>query len=95
MKLSELLGCEIVDADGERLGSVHDVRVERRNTRARKVGTERWVVVGLVLGGRGIRERVGYTNGREGRAVHSDRELVPWERVSSIEDGRIGLIEEE
>jgi sporulation protein YlmC with PRC-barrel domain len=80
--LSQLLEVEVRTEAGEKLGRVHDVRVERlarRNPDGHKLK-----VVGLVIGGRGIRERLGLDTNRTERAI-VDRELVEWGRVVEID----------
>ena len=88
MLLSELLEAEIVDEDGHSLGRVHDVRAEKLMRRTPE--GHRLKVVGLVIGGRGIRERLGLDASRTA-AAKVDRELVPWDRVIEIdsEAGRV------
>jgi sporulation protein YlmC with PRC-barrel domain len=82
MLLSDLLGLEVCDETGEALGHVHDVRVERLERR--NPDGHRLKVVGLVIGGRGIRERLGLDTHRTEQAI-VDRELILWERVAKID----------
>jgi sporulation protein YlmC with PRC-barrel domain len=84
--LSELLESEVVDEAGEEVGRVHDVRVEK--LLRRNADGHRLKVVGLVVGGRGIRERFGLDTARTERAV-ADRELIEWERVVSFDADRL------
>jgi sporulation protein YlmC with PRC-barrel domain len=80
--LSELLEIEVVGESGEALGRVHDVRVERLQRRT--PDGHRLKVVGLVIGGRGIRERLGLDTHRTEKAI-VDRELIMWDRVLEID----------
>jgi sporulation protein YlmC with PRC-barrel domain len=88
MLLSDLLEAEVVDEGGESLGRVHDVRV-RALQRPTPEG-HRLRVIGLVIGGRGIRERLGIDTGRTEQPI-ADRELIEWERVLSV-DGEAGRV---
>ena len=88
MLLSDLLEARVVSEGGEALGHVHDVRVRRLRRRSPEGHSLR--VVGLVVGGRGIRERLGLDVGRGGKPI-ADRELIEWERVVSV-DGEAGEV---
>jgi sporulation protein YlmC with PRC-barrel domain len=88
MLLSDLLEAEVVNEDDERLGRLHDVRVRALRRRSPEGHSLR--VVGLVIGGRGIRERLGLDAGRAGEPI-ADRELIEWERVVSV-DGEAGRV---
>jgi sporulation protein YlmC with PRC-barrel domain len=88
MLLSDLLEAEVVDEGGEPLGHVHDVRVRALQRRGPEGHQLR--VVGLVIGGRGIRERLGLDAGREGEPI-APRELIQWERVLAV-DGERGRV---
>ena len=88
MRLTDLLGADVLTEDGERLGSVHDVRVRRLERRTPE--SLRWRVVGLVVGGRGVRERLGLDVERTGEPIAA-RDVVEWERVLEV-DGDAGHI---
>jgi sporulation protein YlmC with PRC-barrel domain len=79
MRLSELLGREVVSESGEQLGQIHDVRGELVDGRLR--------VTGLCAGQPGFLERYGvgtHGSGGPGRAkVHGHR-TIPWERVVRV-----------
>ncbi len=83
--LSDLLRCEVVDEDGESLGRVHDVRVRRLERRSPDGYELR--VLGLVLGRRGIRERLGLDRAPTAAPV-GNGEFVDWERVAEIDTGK-------
>ena len=88
MRLSSLLAAEVVTGDGDSLGHVHDVRVRRLGHR--NPDGFQFRVIGLVIGSRGIRERIGLdTAGSDAETL--DRDFVPWEDVVEIdgEEGRI------
>lgn len=84
--LSDLLEAEIVSESGEKVGVVHDVRVERMQRR--NADGHRLKVVGLVVGDRGVRERLGLDTARHSISI-ADRDVVAWERVLAFEPGRI------
>jgi sporulation protein YlmC with PRC-barrel domain len=88
MLLSDLLEAEVVAEGGESLGRVHDVRV--RQLQRRTPEGLRLRVVGLVVGARGIRERLGLDAGRSGAPI-ADRNVIEWERVLSV-DGEAGRV---
>jgi sporulation protein YlmC with PRC-barrel domain len=77
MRLSELLGKEVVTESGARLGQVHDVRGELAGGHLR--------LTALVSGKPGILERYGigtHGSGGPGQAkVHGSHPIIPWERV--------------
>jgi sporulation protein YlmC with PRC-barrel domain len=88
MLLSDLLEAVVVNEAGEKLGRVHDLRVQMLQ-RPTSEG-HRLRVVGLVVGGRGIRERLGLDAGRSGKPI-ADRDLIEWEHVVAVdgEDGQV------
>jgi sporulation protein YlmC with PRC-barrel domain len=88
MLLSDLLEADVVTEDGESLGRVHDVRV--RGLRRRTSDGHELRVVGLVVGGRGIRERLGLDTGRTEKPI-AGSDLVEWERVIDV-DGEQGSV---
>lgn len=85
MLLSDLLEAEVVTEDDESIGRVHDVRV--RMLERRRPEGEQLRVIGLVTGGRGIRERLGLDVGRGGTPI-ADRDLIEWERVLEVDGDR-------
>ena len=88
MLLSDLLEAEVTTEEGETLGRVHDVRVRQLERRTPDGYALR--VIGLVIGGRGIRERLGIDTGRTAAPI-ADRELIEWERVVDV-DGEQGVV---
>ena len=88
MLLSDLLEAEVVTREGETLGRVHDVRasvLQRRSPAGHQLR-----IVGLVIGGRGIRERLGLDVGGSQTPI-ANRDLVEWERVLEV-DGERGRV---
>lgn len=59
MRLSELLTCPVLDADGVRVGRVHDVRLLDDGPSLAN-GQPGFRVEGLVVGGSGLGVRLGY-----------------------------------
>ncbi len=74
---SDLLGCQVHTESGERLGKVHDLRAQ--------LDGEGWTLTGLILGRGGLIARL---VGGDGPAVY-EGDIVAWELVVRIEDGRI------
>jgi sporulation protein YlmC with PRC-barrel domain len=73
-RLSELLGREVVDENGQRLGRVHDVVCDRQPAAA--------TVSALLIGSGGLLSRAGIPGGRR-----TDR--VDWQDVRRVEPRRI------
>ena len=81
MKLADLLGTVVETESGRRLGHVHDVRAEHDG------GT--LVVTGLVVGARGLLERLGIEPPSR-RARLLARDVIPWEAV--VRADRRGIV---
>ena len=81
MRLSELLGLEVHDESGERLGRVHDVRAELTASSLR--------ITGLVVGPFGVGERLGLGAPRSRTLVRS-HDVVPWSAV--VRADRRGIV---
>jgi sporulation protein YlmC with PRC-barrel domain len=81
MRLSEIIGSDVVSADGTHVGRVVELRCsgepERGEERRHRVVTE------LSYGRVGWLERMGF------RAVRE--QVIPWADISSIEEGRVVL----
>ncbi|MEY2420705.1 MAG: hypothetical protein QOI95_772 [Acidimicrobiaceae bacterium] len=97
MRLSELLGKEVVDASGERAGHVHDVRIQQDGPVTSGFDAA-LRVHGLIIGRGGLANRLGYGRGTRGpwviRAIVEGRHrpsFVPWHRISAIEGERIRI----
>ena len=81
IRLSDLLGQRVVAENGSQLGHVYDVRVRRQG--------DDWQVSGVVIGSRGVAERLGLRTGRRAEPLLSDG-LIPWDAVLRIDDA--GLV---
>lgn len=91
MKASDLLRCQAVRQDGRELGHVLDIRARRDQDGG-------LTVTGVVVGERGLAERLGYARGVvEGpwvvaaalRWFHRSSRVVPWEQITEVRDGRL------
>ena len=72
MRLAELLGLEVRTESGDSLGHVYDVRGE--------LGPRSLNVVGLVVGRRGLLERLGIGAPRRHERLRT-HDAVPWSAV--------------
>ncbi|MFL5839878.1 MAG: PRC-barrel domain-containing protein [Thermoleophilaceae bacterium] len=88
IRLTDILGSEVVDDDGRRLGHAADVRIERGAGDDEDPGRAEWRLKGIVVGRRGLLERFGAARPEADEPI-LPHDLVPWERVLRIEDGRI------
>jgi sporulation protein YlmC with PRC-barrel domain len=84
IRLSELLGKEVVTESGWSLGHVFDVRVA--------FGSDSPSVVGLVIGAPGVVRRL-YGEARRRDVRTLSEAAIPWEAVQAVEDKRIRVSE--
>jgi sporulation protein YlmC with PRC-barrel domain len=84
IRLSELLGKEVVTESGWVLGHVFDVRVE--------LGPGNPKVAGLVVGKPGVRTRL-YGEARRTDMNTLTEGAIPWDAVQGIEEKRIRVRE--
>ena len=97
MRLSDLLGADVVDEAGRSAGHVHDVRLVQDGPLVGAFGAG-LRVDGLIVGRRSIGARLGY----ERRQMHGpllvklvtgwlyhDGRYVHWDRVRSVAEDRI------
>ena len=84
IRLSDLLGKEVVSESGWSLGHVFDVRVE--------LGSETAKVTGLVVGAPGLRRRL-YGEARRRDPNRRSEGAIPWEAIQAIEAARIRVRE--
>lgn len=97
MRAVELIGCHVVDSDGRRIGTVHDLRLVAG---PQTHGLSGYRLDALVTGSASIGSRVGYAGGRTSgpwplpqlfarlsREVH----VVPWREVGEIDEKLIRL----
>lgn len=99
MRLSDLIGAEVVDADGARLGAVRDVRLVQDGPVQGPFGAG-LRVAGLIVGPTAVASRLGYDR-REMRgpwpvaalARHLSRHArhVEWEAVAEVRDRVVTL----
>lgn len=98
MRLSDLIGHDVVDQSGQRLGRCHDVRMRRDGPVLQPSGKPAFRALGLVIGEGGIGHRLGYgISGVEGpwllklvfgwRAGRS--RYVDWSQVAYVRAGQI------
>ena len=97
MRLSELLGAEVVDEQGRSAGRVHDARLEQDGPIIGGFGAS-LRLAGLIIGRRALGARFGYERASmKGPLpvkllvgwVHHDGRYAAWDRVRAIEPGRI------
>jgi hypothetical protein len=99
MRLSELLGAEVVDEQGHTVGKVHDVRLVQEEPRPGGVGPD-LRVEGLLVGRRALGARFGFDRAAVrgpwlleavfGSRGHDGRYL-PWDRIRSIQARQIRM----
>ena len=97
MRLTELLGAEVVDQAGRLAGRVHDVRLVQDGPLVGGFGAS-LRLDGLVVGRRAVGARLGFDRRRIrgplpvkllfGWLRHDGR-YVAWDRVERLEDGRV------
>lgn len=87
LRLSSLLGVQVVGEQGRKLGRVHDVRAERMTAAPDGRVDEPWVVTGLLTGRAGVLERLGVAK-EERLERRADAEppanFLAWSRVTEI-----------
>ena len=97
MRLTDLLGAEVVDEAGRSAGRVHDVRLVQDGPLVGGFGAA-LRVDGLIVGRRAVGARLGFERGRMRGPLpvkllagwlHHDGRYVEWARIERIEPGRI------
>jgi hypothetical protein len=98
MRLTELLGAEVVDQAGRPAGRVHDVRLVQDGPLLAGGFGASLRLDGLIVGRRAVGARLGYDRRRMrgplpvkllfGWLRHDGR-YVAWDRVERFEDGRV------
>ena len=99
MRLSDLLGCVVDDANGERAGVVTDVRVVQSGPIVGTFGNA-FAIEGLIVGPRQWLSRLGFNRGEikapalvrfvAGMAQRG-QVFVPWELVVRREEGKVWI----
>ena len=99
MRLSDLLGAEVVDEAGGSAGRVHDVRLVQDGPVVGGFGAA-LRLDGLIVGRRAVGARLGYER-REMHGpllvkllagwLHHDGRYVAWDRVRAIEPDRVHI----
>jgi sporulation protein YlmC with PRC-barrel domain len=87
---SQLMGAEVVDESGRRIGHVHDVRVVRDAGRTQPAQTPEYRVEGLIVGRAGLRARLGLAAARHVEPLRGG-EPVRWEDVVALAPGRVTI----
>jgi PRC-barrel domain len=99
MRASDLLGSEVVDESGRSIGTVRDIRLVQDGPISASFGAL-FRVQGLVAGPRSLGSRLGFERGNvKGplmlrvlfRLLHRRAGFVGWDRIRSIEEGRIRI----
>ena len=99
MLAGELLGSTVLDASGEKVGRVDDVRVVQDGPKVRGFGRG-LRVDGLVVGAGGVAVRLGYVrHGVRGpwlvraiaRRLEARGRRIDWDQVESVEPGCVRL----
>jgi sporulation protein YlmC with PRC-barrel domain len=72
MRLSTLLGTQVSNESGDRLGTVRDLRAELTTRTLR--------VTGVVVGGLGLLERLGIGAPKSGARIRT-KDVIPWDAV--------------
>lgn len=97
MRAAELVGCRVYDADGEPIGTVHDLHFRLR---LRPDGIQACQLDALECGGIGFGHRLGYGEGymrgpwpfpQLFRRMARDSVAVPWTAVTAFRRPRIDL----
>lgn len=78
IRASDLMGCDVRSESGEKLGRVHDLRAHASDGG--------WVLMGIVVGRGGLRERFG--SGAE-EPVRAGGNVIPWEAITRLSPGLV------
>jgi sporulation protein YlmC with PRC-barrel domain len=88
MKLTDLLGAELVTESGEQLGHVFDIRVKRDPRSSGERADQKWRVDALLYGEKGLAERFGLFAARQ-RVARGKHDELPWRDVVAITEGEV------
>jgi hypothetical protein len=99
MRLSELLGAEVVDEHGHSVGKVHDIRLVPAGPQPGGAGPA-LRVEGLLVGRRALGARFGFDRGTVRGpwllkavfgALGHDGRYLPWDRIRSLQARQIHI----
>ena len=82
IRASDLIGCKVRTESGRKLGRVHDLRAH--------ASADGWLLMGLVVGSGGMRERLG--GGRDRPLGGGD--VVAWDAIARLDDGLVTVRDE-
>jgi hypothetical protein len=88
VKLTDLLGAELVTESGERIGHVFDVRVKRDPRSSADRADQKWRFDALLYGEKGLIARFGLFAARQ-HVSRGNHDELPWSNVIAIAEGRI------
>jgi PRC-barrel domain len=97
MKLSDLLGSQVIDESGVRVGKVHDVRLTQDGPMIGSFGAA-LCIQGLLTGPRTIGSRLGlgrpdvrvpWIMKRLAYVIRRNGRFISWERIRCISEGTI------
>jgi PRC-barrel domain protein len=97
VRAAELIGCQVYDADGQPVGTVHDLQF-RLHTRPD--GTQACQLDALECGGIGLGHRLGYGEGdmrgpwpfpQLFRRLARDSVAIPWAQITAFSRPRIDI----
>src|SRR5438105_2390963 len=99
MRASDILESTVFDADGRKVGQVHDIRMVRDGP-VEGIFGQTYVAQGLVVGAAGIGVRLGFDRSSMGgpavlkalfRWLHRDARFVDWAVIESIGRAEVRL----
>ena len=82
IRASDLMGCDVRTESGEKLGRVHDLRAHSSSDGS-------WLLMGIVVGRGGLRERFGGGASSGSEPVRSGGNVIPWEAIVRLSDGLV------
>jgi hypothetical protein len=88
MRLTDLLGAELVTESGDSLGHVFDIRVRRDPRSSPQRADQKWRLDALLYGEEGLSTRFGLLAARQ-RVSHGTHEELPWGDVVAIAAGKV------
>ena len=97
MRAAELIGCQVFDAEGQPVGTVHDLQFRVRTA---PDGSQACQLDALECGGIGVFHRLGYGEGdmrgpwpfpQLFRRLARDSLAVPWDQVTRYDRPRIDI----